>query len=293
MDAVHDMRVASRRLRETMRLLAPIYSSRDFRTWYRRVRRITRALGPVRDADVFIDDFSRMSPDLAEGGKRAIAFMVGYRTGHREHELQALNRVLGRLDLEGNRKSFRTMAHALDGGTDADRSLADFAYAAIAQRAAVVFGAQPDALEETNVLEQHALRIDYKHLRYAVEAFAPCYGDDFDGIHDTLTGFQDILGDIHDLHVFADLVAEPVRIAAAQRAGVSDTDLAEVTTLLATRSHARYEDFLRKTAAHAPEALLPALLLPLTRPAEAAGGSGPDGCDAALETSTPAPEAEG
>jgi CHAD domain-containing protein len=77
MDAVHDMRVASRRLREAMRLLAPLYPAHRFDPWYRKVRRITRALGPVRDSDVFIDAFSRLNPSLGEGGSHAVAFFVG------------------------------------------------------------------------------------------------------------------------------------------------------------------------------------------------------------------------
>ena len=64
MDAVHDMRVASRRLRESMRLLAPLYPPAAFSAWYKRVRRVTRALGPVRDSDVFIDAFSRLNRSL-------------------------------------------------------------------------------------------------------------------------------------------------------------------------------------------------------------------------------------
>jgi CHAD domain-containing protein len=265
MDAVHDMRVASRRLREAMRLLAPVYPAREFAVWYKRIRRITRALGPVRDADVFIDDFSRMVPDLGEGGRRAIAFTIGYRMGRRERELDALNSELGRLDLTANRKSFSKLVRSAASGPEADRPLADFAHAAIAERAATVFGAQPSALDEAKVLRQHALRIDYKRLRYAVEVFAPCYGDDFDEVHDTLTTFQDVLGNLHDLHLFADLVRDPEHVAAAKRAGVSEADLAEVVALLDTRAHGEYLHFRELVDAYPPETLLPALLLPLTK----------------------------
>jgi len=113
MDAVHDMRVASRRLRETMRLLAPLYPEREFRAWYRRVRSITRALGPVRDSDVFIDDFSRLSKNLGEGGKRTVAFMVGYRMGQRLQELAQLNLQLGKLDLAESRRSLGKLARSV------------------------------------------------------------------------------------------------------------------------------------------------------------------------------------
>ena len=263
MDAVHDMRVASRRLREALRLLAPLYPRKAHRRWYRSIRGVTRALGPVRDSDVFIDAFSRLVPDLGEGGRRAAAFVVGYRTGQRVHELDRLNAELSTLDLDRSRSGFATFAHTLAPSVDGQRPLATFAHAAIAERAAVVFGAQPAALDAANVAAQHGLRIDYKHLRYAVEAFAPCYDDAFDDLHAALTSFQDTLGDLHDVHVFLDMLRDPERIAAAERAGVSAADLAEVAIVLEARVEREFGRFVRLVAKHPAEVLLARLLLPL------------------------------
>jgi CHAD domain-containing protein len=287
MDAVHDMRVASRRLREVMRLLAPVYPSKEFRAWYKRVRRITRALGPVRDADVFIDDFTKMLRDLGPGGSRAVAFMVGYRMGLRERELEALNDELAKLDLATSRKAFARLGRSASDSPEAASPLAAFAHAAVAERAATVFGAQPAAMDEAHMLQQHALRIDYKRLRYAVEAFAPCYGDDFDDLHDTLTSFQDVLGDLHDLHLFIDLLHDPERVSAANRAGVSQADLEEVAAVLARRAHEKYVAFRALADAHPPAALLPQLLLPLTRvPEESAAPAVPEQGGAILVEAT-------
>ena len=264
MDAVHDMRVASRRLREALRLLEPVYPRKEYQKWYRRVRRITRALGPVRDSDVFIDTFSRLGEHLGEGGRRTVAFMVGYRTGQRVAELERLNAELGHLDLDRNRARFAAFARRVNPAVDGARLLAAFAHAAVAERASIVFGAQPAALSEENTLAQHALRIDYKRLRYAVEAFAPCYNDAFDDLHETLTAFQDTLGELHDVHVFLDMLRDPERIAAAGRGGVLAADLTEVVELLEERAHEEYLRFAALVAEHPAEQLLPRLLLPLT-----------------------------
>jgi len=262
-DAVHDMRVASRRLREAMRLLAPLYPARDFSRWYRRIRKVTRALGPVRDSDVFIEEFSRLVPEFGEGGRRALAFLVGHRAGRREHELEVLNGQLAALDLEQNRASLVRLAHAVVGTPDAARPFADFAHAAIAERGATVLGAQTAALDERNMAQQHALRIDYKRLRYALEAFAPCYEEDFNELHETLVAFQDALGEMHDLHVFLDLVRDPGRAVTAARAGVSADDFAEVEQVLYAHAHDAFEQFAALAAAHPAERLVPSLLVPL------------------------------
>lgn len=265
MDAVHDMRVASRRLREAMRLLEPLYPPKAYRAWYRRIRRITRALGPVRDSDVFIDAFSNLGKesDLGDGGRRAVAFMVGARMGQRIHELAVLNQELGRLDLDASRASFAEFAGSLDASAGAGDPFSDFAHAAVSERAAIVAGAQPIALDEANVAEQHALRIDYKRLRYAVEAFAPCYLDAFDGLHATLTAFQDALGDLHDLHIFLDMLAEPQRVKDAARAGVSTVDIAQVSSVLQAQANAEFARFTALARQHPAEKLARNLLAPL------------------------------
>ncbi len=263
MDAVHDMRVASRRLREAMRLLEPLYPRKAYRSWYRRVRTITRALGPVRDSDVFIDEFSRKGESLGEGGRRAIAFLVGFRMGQRVHELAMLNETLAGLDLERNRGSFTEFAGQLDAQEWEHRALGDFAHAAVQERGRIVVEAQPVALDPINIEEQHALRIDYKQLRYAVEAFAPCYGDAFDGLHQTLTAFQDALGDMHDVHIFLDMLRDPERIEAASRAGVSAEDLGEVVVDLEDRARREFKRFADLAAKHPAERLVHTLLTPL------------------------------
>ena len=116
MDAVHDMRVASRRLRESMRLLAPLYPQSAFKSWYKRVRNVTRALGPVRDSDVFIDAFARLNRSLEADGRHAVAFFIGYRMGQRVRELELLQRALGNLDLAESRRSFAKLVRAPEAG---------------------------------------------------------------------------------------------------------------------------------------------------------------------------------
>jgi CHAD domain-containing protein len=54
-DAVHDMRVASRRLVATMEVFAPCYPQRKFDALRRQARQVTRALGSVRECDVLLE----------------------------------------------------------------------------------------------------------------------------------------------------------------------------------------------------------------------------------------------
>lgn len=271
-DAVHDMRVASRRLREALRLFAPLYPRRELRRWQRRVRDVTRALGPVRDADVFAEEFARLGPELSEGGRRCVAFAIGMRLGRREAEVADLRQGLAALKLGRRAGEFAAFADEVRSADHlAESPLSAFAHDAVDARVAVVVEMQPAALVEANRAQQHALRIDYKRLRYAVEAFSPCYGDAFGALYGTLTAFQDALGALHDTEVFARDLGSPQFVAQSALADVAPADIEEVAALLARRTRVAFAEFARLAAEHPAEGLRDALLLPLS------GGAGAPG----------------
>ena len=56
---VHDMRVASRRLRAAMDNFADCFQKEPFKKHYKQIRTITRTMGAVRDLDVLIARFQR------------------------------------------------------------------------------------------------------------------------------------------------------------------------------------------------------------------------------------------
>src|SRR5215831_7263680 len=74
-ECVHRMRVAARRLRSVLPLFAPTLSRKTWARWRKQLRRVTRALGPVRDIDVqmaSVQQFLHNSASAEEqaGGER-------------------------------------------------------------------------------------------------------------------------------------------------------------------------------------------------------------------------------
>jgi CHAD domain-containing protein len=67
-EGVHDVRVASRRLRAAMDIAAPVFPSGWYRSLHRAAKEITGALGEVRDRDVLLESLlaDRESAPLAE-----------------------------------------------------------------------------------------------------------------------------------------------------------------------------------------------------------------------------------
>ena len=63
-ERVHDMRVATRRLRAALEIFAPCFPSKRFKPVLRDVKRLADALGERRDPDVRIEELSALAKDI-------------------------------------------------------------------------------------------------------------------------------------------------------------------------------------------------------------------------------------
>lgn len=90
-ERVHDMRVATRRLRAAMEVFAPCFPRKRFRRALREVKALADALGARRDCDVEIEFLERFAAEADPGDREAVAAMV---VGLREEQARA-NQALG------------------------------------------------------------------------------------------------------------------------------------------------------------------------------------------------------
>jgi CHAD domain-containing protein len=75
-ERVHDMRVASRRLRAVLEIFAPCFPRSEFAGVLRDVKQLADALGERRDPDVHIDALASFSKALPAGYKPGVARLV-------------------------------------------------------------------------------------------------------------------------------------------------------------------------------------------------------------------------
>lgn len=87
-DAVHDMRVSSRRLRTAMQTFRPCFARKSFKIHADRMKALAGLLGEVRDRDVLLDelkgDHERLSEDERAGLEGLIDELRSQRKVHRE-----------------------------------------------------------------------------------------------------------------------------------------------------------------------------------------------------------------
>ena len=82
---VHDMRVASRRLRAAMRNFADCFTpKKEFRRHLKQVERITNTLGGVRDLDVLIDRFQKDVLTVPEDAQIGVQNLIRHLQKERE-----------------------------------------------------------------------------------------------------------------------------------------------------------------------------------------------------------------
>src|SRR5215218_1226053 len=75
-ERVHDMRVASRRLRAVLEIFAPCFPQGDFKTALRDVKALADALGERRDPDVHIEAMEAFERDIQATNRPGIDALV-------------------------------------------------------------------------------------------------------------------------------------------------------------------------------------------------------------------------
>ena len=208
-DGVHDMRVASRRLRSAVS---------DFKPYLRkgsipvsRLKAIAKSLGAVRDEDVVLaalDELRSKADERVGEGIEAIA------EEHRRQRLQArsaLQRAIKASAIAELRDDFqarlRTATKIPEDGTVGEGAYRILTFSQVGAR---IIGDRLKQINDASDLvyrplrpkQLHKMRILAKRLRYAVELFTPCWGEEFKKSAEEIARFQTSLGELHDCDVW-------------------------------------------------------------------------------------------
>ncbi|RNC71407.1 MAG: CHAD domain-containing protein [Desulfuromonadales bacterium] len=210
---VHDLRVSSQRLREGLLLFMPVYPP-DVSRAARMVRKVTRLLGGMRNTDEALIFFREMGCTLGEVAAEPLAPLMAGLEARRQDECNRLRKGLTALDPADARDFFtRTAARPLifpRPGIPVDpfTPIASFAAVSLEERLATLLALVPAARVEADVAAQHKLRIALKHYRYRLEILSFLIGQGYAELHATVKRYQEILGTMNDLDVFAAMVRE-------------------------------------------------------------------------------------
>ncbi len=217
-EAVHQMRVALRRLRAGLTLFKPVLPEAARERLKAEAGRIAATLGRSRDLDVFLKD--TLAPILAKRSDDSDLTTLRRQTAAQRRAAWAL--------AVGTASDPRTQLFLLDAAETAldlrmaaapedAPSLSALSRRALSKRlaAASAFGARLDQLAAP---ERHEMRIALKKLRYAVEFFAGLYrGKRVKAYAKALARLQDAFGAFNDA-AMAEAAVAAARDGAAEKA---------------------------------------------------------------------------
>lgn len=205
-EAIHRMRVASRRLRAALPLFGPALAPRKSEAWTRAIRALTQALGAARDLDVQVDHLQAYYGSLPAGPLRPGIRRLLLRLRQRRQKLQqAVEKALADLvKSETLMEVKRKLQPILEGVETPPRSviLNALAFTSIREKLEQLLFYEPFIHIPEDKEELHAMRIAAKRLRYTLEIFSPLYPGELKPYLKALRQAQELLGEIHDCDVW-------------------------------------------------------------------------------------------
>jgi CHAD domain-containing protein len=207
-EAIHDMRVAIRRLRTLLKISRSLFGRWHTDCVRRAYAEVMRATGDLRDEEV-------LEETLAGAATHAsFAPWLDQRKTREQKLRHAVSARIERGDLDRARLMLKALlVFPVDPARDLD--LARFARRTV-ERARRQVESQRDVGVE-DVLGLHDLRIAYKELRYSIELLADALPIDARAMLEPATVFQKRLGEVHDVDVAIETIAQAKSLPAAAR----------------------------------------------------------------------------
>ncbi|MFG0276223.1 MAG: CHAD domain-containing protein [Phycisphaerales bacterium] len=216
-EAIHRLRVATRRAQAALDSFAPLLDKAARRKARRAMQRIRRAAGPARICDVHEELFAQRVNAAASSRCAAIGFVLGRIHAERETAIRSVGRIAERWPPKRLQR-LRKKALRPVNGKHAGETFGAFGARAVAEAQATFVEASRQNLRVFERL--HDLRKAAKATRYTLEIFRSCMTPEaFDQMYSRATEVQRRLGDLNDTHEMLERLrtidAPPAAVAAA------------------------------------------------------------------------------
>jgi len=228
-EEVHAMRVAGRRMRAAWRVFGDAYDPATVRRFRHDLREIGGRLGAVRDLDVLIGILETQLGRRRERERTALQPLLDAWQVEREARRLELIETLGSssfIDFAAEYEAFVATEGAATRPATSDRPVL------VRHRIPATIWTDYGALwafdhefAGADIATLHQARIAGKWLRYTLEFVRAPLEPEASGLVGRIVAVQDHLGDLHDLHVAAELArafgADPaVELSRSQRAAI-------------------------------------------------------------------------
>lgn len=212
-EALHDMRVATRRMRAAYRIFTAYFDPKVIKPFNKSLRQAGQTLGTVRDLDVLLERGEAYRSMLPQEQADALLPLLDDWRARREVARRAL---LDYLDGPAYRRfvaEFRAFlstpgagARTIPPGEPVPYQVCHVVPRLIMERYEQVRAYEPVLRDGAPLPVYHMLRIDCKRLRYVLEFFRTVLGPETPELIKQVTAMQDLLGALQDAHVAEGLI---------------------------------------------------------------------------------------
>lgn len=206
-EELHDMRVATRRMRAAFEVFQDAFTDKAIKTHLKGLRATGRNLGRVRDLDVFMEKAHHYLNTLPSERQAELEPLLKSWAQEREKDRELMVSFLDSTKYADFREDFLKFVSTPGEGSRKNSTgdllptrAGDIAPILIYTRLASV-RAFNLILDNASLEQFHALRIEFKKLRYTVEFFREVLGEESKLVINDLKMIQDHLGDLNDAHV--------------------------------------------------------------------------------------------
>jgi CHAD domain-containing protein/CYTH domain-containing protein len=225
-EALHDYRVALRRLRSCLRAYRKHFQSTVSRKNLRRLRRLARGTNKSRDLEVHLAWLVEQRECVGDAEQPGVSWILGRLTEAKRRVWDEMLRLDRRLFPKvHDRFVVQLSAFPTTIRLDSDlggRSTAAVTASLVRAASRRLRGRLLEIYGYSSGTAIHRARIAAKHLRYLLEPFA-AGAPEVVAVIDRLKALQDALGDVHDSHVFLAELRE--NLPEARDAASSGTDV--------------------------------------------------------------------
>ena len=213
-EALHDMRVATRRQRAALRIVSLYFKKKTVKPIRDELRALADRLGAVRDLDVLIEAAEGYRASRRPEAAAALDPLLQEWRGRRDDARHAL---LRHLDSDEYRNVIKRYDEFLSSpGTGVKGSGEDTPNPQLVRHVLpsevwdhyARVRAYETVMSWASIETIHALRIEAKRLRYLLEFFQEVLGPGLSGTIDALVKIQDHIGELHDADVTIGLLRD-------------------------------------------------------------------------------------
>jgi CHAD domain-containing protein len=199
LENIHQLRVAARRCDAAIRFAAGACPEKKLERFRKELRRLRRAAGAARDWDVFLLHLETHRKAAAVKDRLGLAWVFGQATAQRHLAQAELVATAQRQPLL--RKKYDELRASL--AADSSSAETNVGTVAVSRLHTQIHALEAAAgLDTRDYGQLHRVRIEGKHLRYAVEIVAHCFKPELrTELYPRLERMQDLLGAANDHHV--------------------------------------------------------------------------------------------